>query len=73
VDRNYKALFAVDASLPEGTPIFLDGELMGLTILGSRFIGEEAGRSFVVPATRLREFCHTLQNTENRTLKTENP
>ncbi len=73
VDRNYKALFAVDAALPEGTPIFHDGELMGLTILGSRFIGEEAGRSFVVPATRLREFCHTLQNTENRTLKNENP
>ena len=55
VEHNYEGLFAVDLALPEGTPVFLDGKLMGLTILGSRFVGEEARQSYVFPANRLWE------------------
>ncbi len=53
VEHHYDGLFAVDVSLPEGTPVFLDGKLMGLTILGSRFVGEEAQRSYAIPASQL--------------------
>jgi hypothetical protein len=60
VEHQYDGLFSVDAALPEGTPVFLDGKLMGLTILGSRFVGEEAQRSYVFPANRLWEFCNTF-------------
>jgi hypothetical protein len=56
VEHQYDELFSVDAALPEGTPVFLDGKLMGLTILGSRFVGEEARQSYVFPANRLWEF-----------------
>jgi hypothetical protein len=62
VEHQYDGLLAIDVALPEGTPVFLEGKLMGLTILGSRFIGEEASRSFVVPATRLQEFFESLRD-----------
>jgi hypothetical protein len=60
VEHQYDGLFSVDAALPEGTPVFLDGKLVGLTILGSRFVGEEARQSYVFPANRLWEFCNKV-------------
>ena len=60
VEHHYEGLFAVDVALPEGTPVFLDGKLMGLTLLGSRFVGEEATQSYVFPANRLWELCNKV-------------
>ena len=42
VFRRYDKLVEIDRSLPEGTPLFKDGKLAGLTLLGRRFLGEQA-------------------------------
>jgi beta-lactamase regulating signal transducer with metallopeptidase domain len=51
--HKFANLIEVDRKLPEGTPLFKDGRLVGLTLLGSRFVGGQAERSYVVPAERI--------------------
>ncbi|MEX2317002.1 MAG: protein kinase [Pirellulales bacterium] len=57
----YQNLIEIDRTLPEGTPLFKDGKLAGLTLLGSRFVGDAAKISYVVPVSRIAEFCSRLE------------
>ncbi len=53
VHHSFEKLIVVDRPLREGTPLFKDGKLAGLTLLGSRFLGKDAKKSYVVPAARI--------------------
>ena len=53
VHHKFSKLIAIDKSMPEGTPLFKGGRLAGITLLGTRFLGKDAGRSYVVPAERI--------------------
>jgi len=59
--QHYDQLVEVDRSLPEGTPLFKEGKLAGLVLLGSRFLGETSNKSFVVPASRIAALCSRLE------------
>jgi len=64
--RHYGGLWELDRVLPEGTPLFQHGQLVGLTLLGTRFLGDKAGKSYVVPAQRITEFRARLGMIVNR-------
>ncbi len=50
-----------DRSLPEGTPLFKEGRLAGLVLLGRRFLGETGSKSYVAPADRIAALCSRLE------------
>ena len=58
--HQYENLFEVDSLLREGTPLFKEGKLAGITLLGQRFLGEGTNKSYVVPAERLLAICQKL-------------
>jgi hypothetical protein len=60
--HRFDNLIEVDRRLPEGTPLFKDGELAGLVLLGSRFVEKEANTSFVVPVDRILGLCAESEN-----------
>ena len=65
--HEYSGLIQVDRCLPEGTPVFRDGKLVGVTLLGERFGISDAGHSWLVPASRLVELLEKLgQNPQTR-------
>lgn len=66
IKRTYVKLIQVDRTFPEGTPLFKDGKLAGITLLGSRFVGEKANTSFVVPAQRIADLCRLLEKESPR-------
>jgi uncharacterized protein (TIGR03067 family) len=59
--QHYDQLVEIDRSLPEGTPLFKDGKLAGITLLGKRFLGEESNKSYVVPADRIAALCSRIK------------
>lgn len=59
--HRYEGLIQLDRSLPEGTPLFKEGQLAGLTLLGTRFLGEKANKSYMVPIERIAAFCRDLK------------
>ena len=57
---DYEGLIAVDRILAEGTPVFHDEKLVGITILGERFGDPTTGRSLLIPASRVLEKLQEL-------------
>ncbi len=53
--REHTGLWELDRVLPEGTLLFRGGQLAGVTLLGTRFLGDKADKSYVVPAQRITE------------------
>ena len=53
--HEFSSLVEIDHRLPEGTPLFKDGQLAGIVLLGTRFLGDEARQSLVIPAERIFE------------------
>ncbi len=51
----------MDRALPEGTPLFKEGKLAGLVLLGNRFLGETGNKSYVVPVDRIAALCTRLE------------
>jgi hypothetical protein len=51
----------VDHSLPEGAPLFKNGKLAGLVLLGTRFLDETNNKSYVVPVDRIASLCSRLE------------
>ncbi len=62
IKHQFDGLIEVDRVFPEGTPLFKEGKLVGLTLLGSRFLGEKAGKSYVVPAKQIVELCERIEH-----------
>ncbi|QDT92178.1 serine/threonine-protein kinase [Gimesia algae] len=60
-EHRYEGLIQLDRSLPEGTPLFKEGQLAGLTLLGTRFLGENANKSYMVPVEKIAAFCRDLK------------
>lgn len=67
-DRNlthkYERLIEVNQRFIEGTPLFLNGKLVGLTLLGTRYIPKGLNKSYVVPASQILEQCEILGREE---------
>jgi beta-lactamase regulating signal transducer with metallopeptidase domain len=61
VAQNLKGLIQVEGAFAEGTPMFKDGKLAGIVIAGSRFVGKEQQRSYLLSAKRIVEFYRTLK------------
>ena len=61
IDREFTGLLQIDQRLPEGTPLFKDGDLAGITLLGTRFMKDDVPGSFVVPASRIVEVLQQLK------------
>lgn len=59
--HEFTGLVQIDQRLPEGTPLFKDGELAGITLLGTRFMKDDVPGSFVVPASRIVEVLQQLK------------
>jgi hypothetical protein len=59
--QRYDRLVEVDRLLPEGTPLFKEGKLAGLVLLGSRFLGETGNISYVVPVDRIATLYSLLE------------
>ncbi|QDT80222.1 Serine/threonine-protein kinase PrkC [Gimesia maris] len=59
--HRFEGLIQLDRNLPEGTPLFKEGQLAGLTLLGTRFLGEKANKSYMVPIERIAAFCRDLK------------
>jgi serine/threonine protein kinase len=60
--HHFDRLVEIDRSLPEGTPLFKDGKLAGLTLLGRRFLGETSNKSYVVPVDRIAALCSQIES-----------
>jgi beta-lactamase regulating signal transducer with metallopeptidase domain/S1-C subfamily serine protease len=58
--HKFTNLIELDRALPEGTPLFKDGRLAGIILLGSRFLGADTKRSYVVPVNRIAELCDAV-------------
>jgi hypothetical protein len=61
VTREFTGLVQIDQRLPEGTPLFKDGELAGITLLGTRFMKDDVPGSYVVPASRIFEVLRQVE------------
>lgn len=59
--HRFEGLVQLDRSLPEGTPLFKEGQLAGLTLLGTRFLGKKAQKSYMLPIERIAAFCRDLK------------
>jgi hypothetical protein len=61
VTREFTGLVQIDQRLPEGTPLFKNGELAGITLLGTRFMKDDVPGSYVVPASRIFEVLRQVE------------
>ena len=61
LNREFTGLFQIDKRLPEGTPLFKNGELAGITLLGTRFMKDDFPGSYVVSASRIVEVLQQLK------------
>jgi hypothetical protein len=61
IHHQFEKLFCVDRRLPEGTVLFHDGKLAGMTLLGTRY-SDKPDVSYVVPADRLLEIVRGLNS-----------
>jgi len=61
LNREFTGLIQIDQRFPEGTPLFKDGELAGITLLGTRFMKRGMPGSYVVPASRIVEVLQQLK------------
>ncbi len=61
VTREFTGLVQIDQRLPEGTPLFKNGELAGITLLGTRFMKDDVPGSYVVPASRIFEVLQQVE------------
>jgi WD40 repeat protein len=68
---SYRNLLEIDRSLPEGTPMFKDGKLAGLVLVGSHFLGDESGKSYLVGVDRISKLCEQIEATESAAVTTE--
>lgn len=59
--HEFSGLVQIDQRLPEGTPLFKDGQLAGFTLLGTRFMKVDVPGSYVVPAGRIFEVLQQLK------------
>ena len=59
--HEFSGLVQIDQRLPEGTPLFKDGQLAGITLLGTRFMKDDVPGSYVVPASRIVEVLKTMK------------
>ena len=59
--HEFTGLLQIDQRLPEGTPLFKDGQLAGITLLGTRFMKDDVPGSYVVPASRLFEVLRQVK------------
>ncbi len=59
--HEFSGLVQIDTRLPEGTPLFKNGELAGITLLGTRFMKDDVPGSYVVPASRIVEVLQQLK------------
>jgi hypothetical protein len=41
--------------------LFKDGKLVGVVLLGKRFLGRESETAYVLPAKRFAELCEKLK------------
>lgn len=62
IKHQYTGLVQIDQRLPEGTPLFQNGKLAGLTLLGTRFMKDGVEGSYVVPASRIAEVVGELKS-----------
>ena len=68
--QHFDRLVEVDHALPEGTPLFKDGKLAGLVLMGTRFLGQSSGKSYVVPVDRFAALCSRLETGKSAVEKT---
>lgn len=61
LNDEFIGLIQIDQRLPEGTPLFKDGQLAGITLLGARFMKDDVLGSYVVPASRILEVLQQLK------------
>jgi len=73
IEHHYEKLVVINRSLPEGTPLFKDGKLAGLTLLGSRFLGEKANKSYVIPVERIVAFFQEIKPVSGTDISTIQP
>lgn len=59
--HEFSGLVQIDTRLPEGTPLFKNGQLAGITLLGTRFMKDDVPGSYVVPAGRIHEVLQQLK------------
>ena len=57
IQHHYDKLVEIDRRLPEGTPLFKDEQLVGLVLLGTRFLSDQVEKSYVVPVGRIAALC----------------
>jgi hypothetical protein len=48
-------MFQLSETLPEGTPLFKNGRLAGITVIGTRFLNEKSSVSYVLPIDYIRQ------------------
>lgn len=54
--HEFSGLVEIDQRLPEGTPLFKNGQLAGIVLLGTRFLSNDfTSHSLVVPSERIIE------------------
>lgn len=61
ITHEYDGLIQIDKTFREGTPLYKDGKFAGLILLGHRFLGEDANKSYVVPAERIAELIEDIE------------
>ncbi len=61
ITHQFEKLMEINSSLPEGTPLFKNGKLAGLTLLGTRFLGAKVKKSYVIPVEKIITVCNELR------------
>ncbi len=65
--HTFRDLIQLDRKLPEGTPLMLDGQLVGITVLGTRFVERGENKSFAVTAATIQRLTKAqFHNTERK-------
>jgi beta-lactamase regulating signal transducer with metallopeptidase domain len=71
--RTFSSLIEVDCGFPEGTALFKDGKLVGMTIVGTRFLENNRNRSYLLPVERMAALYRSITNEERQKVTPEFP
>jgi hypothetical protein len=66
--NTFRDLIQLDRKLPEGTPLMLDGQLVGITVLGTRFVERGENKSFAVTAGTIQRLIRAQFHKTERKL-----
>jgi beta-lactamase regulating signal transducer with metallopeptidase domain len=71
--QRFSSLIEINGGFPEGTAFFKDGKLVGMTIVGTRFLDNDRHRTYILPVERMAALYQTIKKEESHAAAPEFP